>query len=357
MSKIYKGYGEKWVQWINWCVTGAQFSILVNGQATSLIKPSKGIRQGDPLSPFLFILVVEVLSLLLNDAVTNNKITGFQVAEGGTVVSHLQFADDTVIFLDASALERGADDLVVELSSELGCKVEFLPVTYLGMPIGAGRRSTLIWEVIIQRLQKKPAPWKRNFWNKAGRIVLIKSSLESLAVYFTSLFVMPASIEKRLNTIMRKFLWGEEDGQRRMSWVSWNGIAITKKKGGLGVRRLRFVNKALLARWHVNEYVGKSMRYDILKMKDVFFDCVTLHIKGGSAIRFWQDRWIGNKSFKEKYPRLFRFARDLDPTEWIDLLELKYDIRNVVLSQGDDGLEDDCLAKIIYFKLADVEPD
>ncbi|XP_026387902.1 uncharacterized protein LOC113282973 [Papaver somniferum] len=86
-------------------VTEAQFSILVNGKATSRIQPSKEIRQGDPLSPFLFLLVVEVLSLLMNDAVAAGRISGFQVVEGGTIVSHLQFADDTIILLDATKLE------------------------------------------------------------------------------------------------------------------------------------------------------------------------------------------------------------------------------------------------------------
>ncbi|XP_026444583.1 uncharacterized protein LOC113344917 [Papaver somniferum] len=79
--------------------------MLVNGEATNIIRPSKGIRQGDPLSPFLFLLVVEVLSILLDEAVEDNIIGGFQVVEGGTVVSHLQFADDTIIMLNASTME------------------------------------------------------------------------------------------------------------------------------------------------------------------------------------------------------------------------------------------------------------
>ncbi|XP_026417332.1 uncharacterized protein LOC113312810 [Papaver somniferum] len=171
--------------------------------------------------------------------------SGFQVVEGGTVVSRLQFADDSIILLDASMVEVrrllvillmfevltgiklnleknsmtsiGADDMVEELALGLGCKIEFLPVTYLGMTIGAGRRSAVIWEIIIQRMKKKLAPWKRKYLNKDGRVVLIKSSLEILAVYFMSLHYLPVSVEKRLNTIMRKFLWGEDDEKKKMS--------------------------------------------------------------------------------------------------------------------------------------------
>ncbi|XP_026377780.1 uncharacterized protein LOC113272090 [Papaver somniferum] len=229
------------IEWIEWCVTRVQFSILVNGEATNLIKPSKGIRQGDPLSPFLFLLIVEVLSMLLNEAVTDNRIGGFQVAEERTVISHLLFADDTNIMINATThevrrlfiillmfevltglklnLEKismtsiGADDLVEDLDMELGCKTDTLLITYLGMPIGASKRSTDIWEVVIERLKKKLAPWKRKFLNKVGRLTLIKSSLESIAVYFLFVYYLPVSVEKKLNSIMRKFLWGGRGGE------------------------------------------------------------------------------------------------------------------------------------------------
>ncbi|XP_026384058.1 uncharacterized protein LOC113279593 [Papaver somniferum] len=179
-------------------VKGGQFSILVNGGTTSRIQPSKGIRQGDPLSHFLFFFsVVEVLSIMINDAVATWRLTGFQMVEGGSYVSHLQFKDDTIIFLNAllmfevltgmnlnleksSMTSIGADDVVHELALELGCKVDALHVTYLGIPIGASKRNMNIWDEVIQKLQKQLAPWKRKFLNKAGRVTLIKSSLESI---------------------------------------------------------------------------------------------------------------------------------------------------------------------------------
>ncbi|XP_026437418.1 uncharacterized protein LOC113335613 [Papaver somniferum] len=73
--------------------------------STEKLKPSKELRQGDSLSPYLFLLVVEILSKLINDAVSRGQLTGFQVVEHGTMISHLQFADDTLIFIDASVEE------------------------------------------------------------------------------------------------------------------------------------------------------------------------------------------------------------------------------------------------------------
>ncbi|XP_026396984.1 uncharacterized protein LOC113291698 [Papaver somniferum] len=275
---LKNGFGERWIRWIRWCVTEAQFSVFFNGAATDIIKPSKGVRQGDTLSPFLFLLVVEVLSLLVSDAKQKGLITGFQVKEGGTTVTHLQFVDDTILMLNASKkevinllvllmifevltglklnLEKspitsiGADDVVGDLALELGCKVDELPITYLGMPIGALRRNKEGWDAVIQKMKKKLAPWKRVFLNKAGRITLIRSALESITTYFMSLLILPVAVEKELNIIMRRFLWGEEGDQRKMSWVSWLKICNLKENGGLGIRNLRLVNKALLAKWH-----------------------------------------------------------------------------------------------------------
>ncbi|XP_026437819.1 uncharacterized protein LOC113336038 [Papaver somniferum] len=95
-------FGEKWISWIRWCVTSSHLSILVNGSFTEKFKPTKDLRQCDSLSPYLFLLVVEILSKLINDAVERGQLSGFQVAENGSIISHLQFTDDTLVFIDAS---------------------------------------------------------------------------------------------------------------------------------------------------------------------------------------------------------------------------------------------------------------
>ncbi|XP_026441443.1 uncharacterized protein LOC113340523 [Papaver somniferum] len=216
------GFGERWVSWIKWCVSQAHLSVLVNGVSTEKFKPSKGLRQGDSLSPFLLLLVVEIHSKLMNDAVERGQIHGFKIVDAGLMISHLQFADDTLLFVDAdedevtriliiltifetltgmklnleksSMISVGADDNIHSLAKILGCKTEKLPIKYLGMPIGAHIRNTSVWDYVIERMEIRLASWKKRFLNKDVRLVLIKDCFPSLPIYYLSLYHLPASI-------------------------------------------------------------------------------------------------------------------------------------------------------------------
>ena len=95
------GIGKKWIDWIKWCVTSTSFSVLVNGSPTGFFQNSRGLKQGDPLSPFLFVLGMETLSRLVDRAVEGGVLSSFRFKSrrGREVcVSHLLFADDTLIF-------------------------------------------------------------------------------------------------------------------------------------------------------------------------------------------------------------------------------------------------------------------
>ncbi|XP_026383886.1 uncharacterized protein LOC113279410 [Papaver somniferum] len=98
-------------------------------------------------------------------------------------------------------------------------------------------------------MEVKLASWKKEFLSKAGRLVLIRSCLASLPIYFLSLIHLPVSMEKRLNQLMRRFLWDSNEDIRKMCWVSWIKICKPKKLGGLGVKDLRSTSKALKAKW------------------------------------------------------------------------------------------------------------
>ena len=98
-------FGSKWIRWINWCISTASFSVMINGSPSGFFRSSRGLRQGDPLSPYLFVIGMEFLSCLLKRAVEGNFISGcrFGGRDGGEiVVSYLLYADDTIIFYEAN---------------------------------------------------------------------------------------------------------------------------------------------------------------------------------------------------------------------------------------------------------------
>ena len=95
------GFPNKWRKWISFCISTVRFSILINGEASGFFSSSRGLRQGDPLSPLLFILVMETLSRLVIKAGEEGFLNGFHISNPlseGLVISHLLFADDTLVF-------------------------------------------------------------------------------------------------------------------------------------------------------------------------------------------------------------------------------------------------------------------
>ena len=105
MKVLHKmGFGSRWMEWIWWCISIAKFSVLVNGVPAGFFELEKGLRQGDPISPYLFVLGMEVLSALIRRVVEGGFISGCRLRgrEGMEMnVSHLLFVDDTIIFYEA----------------------------------------------------------------------------------------------------------------------------------------------------------------------------------------------------------------------------------------------------------------
>ena len=97
-------FGSKWVRWISWCVSTARFFALVNGKLVGFFPSSRDLRQGDPLSPYLFVMGIEVLRILLKRAMKGGFILGCTFRRRGgeeLSISHLLFADDTIAFCGA----------------------------------------------------------------------------------------------------------------------------------------------------------------------------------------------------------------------------------------------------------------
>ena len=181
------GFGRRWRLWIEACISSVQFSVLVNGSLEGFFNCSRGLRQGDPLSPLLFLLVMEVLSRMLMK-VEEGLIRGFRAgsnAADGLCISRLLYADDTILFCDADPnqliyvrmvltcfeaitglrvnmaksemVSVGEVQNIYELANSLCCHIGNLPSSYLGMPLGPrtkwwrfGILSLRSWSIVFQ---------------------------------------------------------------------------------------------------------------------------------------------------------------------------------------------------------------
>ncbi|KAL4278182.1 hypothetical protein GQ457_03G030870 [Hibiscus cannabinus] len=277
LSVLKLGFGSRWCQWIYSCISSASVSILVNGSPTVPFAIGRGLRQGCPLSPLLFNLVAEALSALLRKAIRLGFFSGFHIGQKAVEISHLQFADDLIVFCEASMTKiknivrilRGfeiAAGLKLNLSktSLLGvnvdeialnswaeaikCKSEKLPSKYLGLPLGSSKNSTTLWEPVIDKFRKKCAGWKIGTLSFGGRITLIKSVLSSLPIYFLSLFKIPKTVNLTISKLIARFLWGLVDN-KAIHWVRWEVLCSPSECGGLGLVDFEVKNRALLNKW------------------------------------------------------------------------------------------------------------
>ncbi|KAE8681501.1 Exocyst complex component 5 [Hibiscus syriacus] len=197
MAKM--GFGSKWCCWIRKCVTTASVSVLVNGVPTDEFPIARGIRQGCSLSPLLFNFIGELFHLLLLKAVSSGLFSGLVVGKDETSLnfSHLQFADDLIIFCIASKTHvlnvkrvlrvfevisglklnltksklfgiNISEEKVMQWANTIGCAVGYFPSKYLGLPLGAKRNSITLWDPVVQKFYKKAllGKWSWRFANE-----------------------------------------------------------------------------------------------------------------------------------------------------------------------------------------------
>ena len=278
-------FPPRWISWVLACVKSAEASVLINGSPTIPFKLHRGLRQGDPLSPFMFNLIVECLSLLIQKATSDGLWEGVETSRGGIKITHLQYADDTVIFCPpktdyllnikktlilfqlASGLQVNfhksslfgihIDESWLQFAAKnLLCKVGYLPFTYLGLPIGGNMKRIEAWDPIIKRIERKLATWKGKSLSIAGRLTLTKAAISSLPIYCMSLFPAPRGVIEKINALQRRFLWCGDQKSRALSLVSWDIMELPKILGGVGCGNILHRNLALMFKWvwrYINE--------------------------------------------------------------------------------------------------------
>jgi hypothetical protein len=210
------------------CITSATFVVLINDEATKVFQCERGLRQGCPLSPLLFILVLENLSILLKRSQSDGKLSGIRVSRL-TQILHLLFVDDVIIMTSASMSEwteiynllntfcyvsglkinyqkstflaSGAqDEFLTELKTLFGIDIRDLAdgFSYLGYHIKPTSYNARDWRWLIEKFEFRILHWCNRCLTLGGRYILIKAVLESLPVYWMALAHIPLSVIKKI---------------------------------------------------------------------------------------------------------------------------------------------------------------
>lgn len=216
-------------------VLSVSYSFLLNGSQFGSLIPRRGIRQGDPLSPYLFIYCVEGFIQMINVAVGQGRIKGIRIAPSAPVMLNLCFADDTVLFTQATIQEAEVVRLILNKYAvasgqvinmkkstmvfspnarpgEVAAIQQILPFQvvelfdrYLGLPARIWRSKVEVFNYLKDRLWSRVNGWNEKNLSQAGREVLIKSVLQAIPTYVMSCFKLPSTILEEVEKIIRRY--------------------------------------------------------------------------------------------------------------------------------------------------------
>ncbi|XP_074295625.1 uncharacterized protein LOC141623417 [Silene latifolia] len=281
MSKF--GFPERLINLIMNCVMTVSYEILLNGSPLNTFSPKCGLRQGDPLSPYLFILCMEVLSGMVIQAQNRGLLKGIQLCKQVTPLTHLFFADDVVFFLqdtgDSAKQLKNVLDAYCRASgqriNDAKSGVQFSPSMrlsqvqvclkvfnirnnkgigkYLGIPTEFQGSKRDFFMALTDCVMKRISSWNGIFLSSAGRLTLISSVLSNLSNYFLSVFKISVSVANKINSLLSHFWWAGCKSGKGTHWCSRNFLSLPKSAGGLGMRNIECLNQALLAKqaWRI----------------------------------------------------------------------------------------------------------
>ncbi|WVZ69638.1 hypothetical protein U9M48_018397 [Paspalum notatum var. saurae] len=336
-------FPTRWRNWLALILSSSSSSVLLNGVAGDAIVHKRGLRQGDPLSPYLLILAIDSLQRLFELATEEGFLSPLRGRYAKLRLS--LYADDAVIFInplkqdvdmtirlmqrfgDATGLRinlskssvaaiRCQDvDLDSILSSFSGQRVEF-PITYLGMPLSVGRLRLVHLELIKDKAVAKLSGWQCKLLSPGGRRVLVRSVLSSLPVYLLTVIKSPKVFIKDFDKIRRRFLWaGNQQLHGGKCKVSWVRLQWLINRGGLGIINLELFSRALRLRWLWFEWkcpekpwVGMELPIDDTD-RALFAAATRVTVNNGQRAKFWHSSWINGASPALLFPELFKHSK------------------------------------------------
>eukprot|EP00253_Pinus_taeda_P009549 PITA_09549 len=234
------------------CISNVSYAILINGAATPFFKGQRGLRQGCPLSPLLFLLVVEGLSQLIHKARREGKVKGIEVATN-LFISHLLFVDDILIFTNTKHIEikelKSILDLFLKATGmQINHRKSQLIMTGLAVQERGRLHSVLPFQPSTLELPFKISHWSFKWLSRAGRLTLIKSVLLAIPVYWAALTWVPKGTMDKIRRLCSRFLWDGSKENSVLPWVGWDKVVRPKDWGGWGIKNLPDFSLSLAAK-------------------------------------------------------------------------------------------------------------
>ncbi|KAL2228534.1 UNVERIFIED_CONTAM: putative mitochondrial protein [Sesamum indicum] len=345
-----KGFPQHWINLVANAVSNCWFSVLVNGEHAGFFHSTRGLRQGDPLSPALFVLAADYLSQGLNRLFVAHPTMYYQ-SPGRVRVSHLAYADDMMIFTNICrqhmellrdflhAYERVSGQRINSAKSSfilsrqvplsqlqevqyvMGYQLKYLPVTYLGVPLYKGNRKACLFDSLISRIRDMLQGWAMTNLSHGGRLALIRSVLQAMPLHLLQVIHPPKSVLITIERIFNGFFWGSYNGRRHIHWCSWDKICRPVAEGGLGIRSLaeyvrafsmklwwRFRLKSSLWSEYLHDRYCRALHpthvpynrnhssvwHRLCRIRDVAEPLIFWTL-GQGAVSFWHDNWFGEK--------------------------------------------------------------
>lgn len=370
------GFADSWTDLIMRCVSTVSYSILVNGQPSETFLPQRGLRQGDPLSPYLFLICAEAFSSLIHKAENHAEITGIKVARHAPPISHLFFADDSILFFRAKqcevdkvkgiiALYEGAsgqrvnldkselfssgnisDERRQDLGSQLGAQTVEQYSKYLGLPTLVGRSKTQVFRSIIEMVLSRLKGWKEKLLTKAGREILLKTVAQVIPNYAMSCFLFPRGLCSEMEKAIAQFYWSASGDDKKIHWASWEKLTRSKENGGMGFREIFYFNLAMVSKqyWRIlhnsqsmvaqvlkakyyprgelsTANIGYQPSYlwrSLLKSRVLIERGTAWRIGNGERVNCWEDKWIKKATFEKPQYDHHRFTEIEKVADLID---------------------------------------
>uniref|UniRef100_A0A2N9ENM7 Reverse transcriptase domain-containing protein n=1 Tax=Fagus sylvatica TaxID=28930 RepID=A0A2N9ENM7_FAGSY len=286
------GFDDRFIKWIMECVSSVSHTILVNGGKTDQIFPSRGVRQGVPLSPYLFIMCQDVLSRMLDRGISAGRLSG-QTAEATILTEWLEKycswsgqlinRNKSGVFFSKHTKKPMQRSLKCLLQMKVIQKDSF----YLGSPMFLRAAKTKDFHFLLDKVEFKLKGWRSKSLSWARRTTLIKSVAQALPTYTMSTFEVPTTIWTKIDSATRRFWWNlKTSSGSHLALKSWEALCLPHKQGGLGFRKRKEFKMALVSKmaWMVITNRHNSCM-DLLRS-------ACFQVGDGKSINVWKDPWI-----------------------------------------------------------------